>query len=116
MKTFNVVEVHWDLDLLYKQAGLTKARRGLFGYMLHTERMRDGVFGGAFRLLMEMENLGKNECYRLVSQSGVPCHDIVAITEAALAGGFSRFAVPAREIRRVSVAMEELNLRVREVE
>lgn len=109
MKTITINETGWDLHLLYKEAIKTKARRGLFGYMLRTGRADNLIFGGAFQLLRDLEPVWGKEAYHLRSNTGEGRH-IVAVAEVALAGGFDRFALSKREMQRTIQALKDIEI------
>lgn len=110
MKEFKIADTYWNIGSLYSAAHKSKARRGLFGYMLFTGRIYDTILGGGFRLLMDMETLGKGECYSLDASGSSNAREIIAVVEVAMAGGFSRFEVPAWEIRKTAKTIKKLNI------
>jgi len=109
MKTITINEVGWDLHLLYREAIQTKARRGLFGYMLRTGRADNLIFGGAFQLLKQLEPVWGKEAYSLRSATSAT-RDIIAIVEVALAGGFDRFALSRKEMQRTIKALDGIEI------
>ncbi len=109
MKTITINEVGWDLHLLYREAIQTKARRGLFGYMLRTGRADNLIFGGAFQLLRQLEPVWGKEAYSLRSETAA-AREIIAVTEVALAGGFDRFALSRREMQRTIKALADIEI------
>lgn len=109
MKTIIVMDTYWDIKMLYREAAQSKARRGLFGYMLKTGRTENAVFGGAFRLICDIESVPKHNTYRLhvESENG---KEIIAAAEIAMAGGFDHFAISAREIKRTCRNLKDIEL------
>ena len=97
MKTIKVMETKWDILPLY-QAAITKASRGLLGYMIKTGRSDDLIFGGAFSLLREIESC--HGLYRLKLHGNYK--EIIYITEIAQNGGFDKFAISKTEIKRIT--------------
>lgn len=109
MKTICINETGWDLHLLYREAIQTKARRGLFGYMLRTGRTDNLIFGGAFHLLKQLEPVWGKEAYSLRSETPA-ARDIIAVAEVALAGGFDKFALSKREMRNTIRALDGIEI------
>lgn len=109
MKTITINEVGWDLHILYREAIQTKARRGLFGYMLRTGRADNLIFGGAFQLLKQLEPVWGKAAYSLRPETSA-AREIIAVTEAALAGGFDRFALSRREMQRTIKALNDIEI------
>lgn len=109
MKTINVIECGWDLKRLYKEAIQTKARRGLFGYMLRTGRCDNLTFGGAFQLICQLEPVWGKEAYNLRSETHA-AKEIVAVAEVAMAGGFDKFAPSKHEMRRTIKALDGIEI------
>ena len=103
MKTIKVMETKWDVLPLY-EAATTKARRGLLGYMIKTGRSDDLIFGGAFSLLMEIENCPG--LYRLKLYGNYK--EIAYITEVAQNGGFDKFAISKSEIKRITNMLNDI--------
>lgn len=99
MRNIKVIETVWDIKSLYKEA-TTPARRALAGYMLKTGKTNDLLLGAAFTLLREVERC-KNRLYNL-SFAVMPEEEkqIVAAVEIAMNGGFKKFALSKREIKR----------------
>lgn len=109
MRTIYINETGWDLHLLYRNAIRTKARRGLFGYMLRTGRVDNLIFGGAFQLIMELEPVWGKEAYHLKSETS-HAREIIAVAEVALAGGFDKFALSKREMKNTIRALDEIEI------
>ena len=109
MKRITVMDTYWDIKMLYREAAQSKARRGLFGYMLRTGKMENAVFGGAFRLICDLESVPKHSAYRLRVETANG-KEIIAAAELAMAGGFDRFALPAREIKRTCRNLKDIEL------
>ena len=108
MKNIKVMATVYNLSELYKVSSKSKARRGLFGYMLHTARPDNQVCGGAMRLVEDLESVGSN-LYKLnlVDKYG---KEIVAVAEVALAGGFNKFALSKKEINKTLKSIVKLGL------
>jgi hypothetical protein len=109
MKQIKVMETYYDITTLYKKAAQSKPRRALFGYMMRTGRTDNTVFGGAFRLIEELEEVPKNDVYKLKLTS-LKSPEIVAVAEVAIAGGFNQFAIPFWDIKRTAKALEALDI------
>lgn len=111
MKTVKVQESGWDLKFLYKEAIQTKARRGLFGYMLRTGRCDNTVLGGAFYLLRQLESVWGKEAYTLKMETNeATAREIIAVAEFAMAGGFDQFAPSRREMSRTIKALDGIEI------
>ena len=104
MKTIKVMETKWDIDSLYTNA-TTKSLRGLLGYMVKSGRTEDYVFGGAFSLLREIEDC--RGIYRLKFENR-DCKELVTIAEIAKSGGFRKFKISKRQIRRTLKMLKEM--------
>lgn len=96
--TIKIYDTIYDPIVLYKKAN-TSAQRALVGYITKAGYMQDPIFGGAFKLLKEIERCMNNEeIYELHS-----CVDeetkrkIVHLAQIALDGKFDRFAISERE-------------------
>lgn len=109
MKTVKVIECGWNLELLYKEAIRTKARRGLFGYMLRTGRCDNLTFGGAFYLLQQLETVWGKEAYTLKPETA-NAKEIIAVAEVAMAGGFNKFALSKREMSNTIRALDGIDI------
>ena len=112
MKTIKVMECGWDLKYLYKEAIQTKARRGLFGYMLRTGRCDNTTLGGAFYLLKQLEPVWGKVAYELKKypNNGDVAKEIIAVAEFALAGGFNGFAPSCSEMKKTIKALDKIEI------
>ena len=108
MKNIKVMATVYNLSELYKVSGKSKARRGLFGYMLHTARPDNQVFGGAMRLVEDLESVGSN-LYKLNMEDEYG-EEIAFIAEMALTGKFKKFALSKREIKKRTKYIVKLGL------
>lgn len=109
MKSISVMDTYWDLKRLYQEAAASKARRGLFGYMLKTGRTDNTIFGGAFKLVCDLEDVPKHSAYKLKIESASG-KEIIAAAEVALAGGFDQFAPPIKEIKKTCRALKNIDI------
>lgn len=111
MKTVKVMECGWDLKLLYKEAILTKPRRGLFGYMIRTGRCDNTILGGSFYLLQQLEPVWGKEAYHLkLETNSATAREIIAMAEFAMAGGLNRFAPSRREMSKTIKALDGIEI------
>ena len=111
MKTIRVQQVYYTIPELYRMAAGSKARRGMAGYAIKTGRADNTVFGGAIRLLCDLESLEKNERYALDKRETAQItKDIVGCAEAAMAGAFHKYELTEREIRDMIRNLERVPL------
>lgn len=109
MKTIPVENKWYTMTELYRAASGSKAKRGLFGYMLKTGRPDHPIFGGAMLLLCGLTALGKNEVYSLRCElDDMSKEEIMAVAEAALAGCFKEYEVSEKEIQKTIKALNKL--------
>ncbi len=101
MKIIEVVPTTYDIRCLYRKAK-TKYHRELLGYMLQTGRTDNLTLGGAFHLLEELNKVPRAETYTLAWENEEIAKEIIAVTEAARARAFRKFALSRWEVRRTS--------------
>ena len=96
--TIKIYDTIFDPIILYRKAN-TPAQRALVGYITKAGYANDAIFGGAFKLLRDIERCVNNEeIYELYS-----CVDnetkkkIIYITQLAMDGKFDRFTISERE-------------------
>lgn len=96
--TIKIYDTVFEPMVLYRKAN-TSNQRALVGYMTKAGMMNDPIFGGAFKVLKDIERCMSNEeIYKLYS-----CVDseteqkIIHVAQLALDGKFDRFAISERE-------------------
>lgn len=107
MKIINVHQLYCDPQSLYKKAK-TKSQRALLGYMAKGGFIRDPIYGGAFKLLMEIESYAGLYVIQTEEKSKTTM-EIVKIAEAAMLGMWDDFAFTEREIKHISVQFGYFN-------
>ena len=101
MKTINVSRIYCEPEVLYKKAK-TKSQRALLGYMAKGGFIRDPIYGGAFKLLREIESYAGIYVIQTEEKPKV-ITEIIRIAEAAMLGMWDDFAFSEREIKNISV-------------
>ena len=106
MKTIKANRLYYEPESLYKKAN-TKTQRALLGYMAKGGFIRDPIYGGAFRLLREMESYAG--IYIIQSdESSKIAMEIIKIAESAMLGMWDDFAFSEREIKTISIQFGNL--------
>lgn len=101
MKTINVSRLYCEPETLYKKAK-TKSQRALLGYMVKGGFLRDPIYGGAFKLIKEIESHAGIYVIQTEEKPKVTM-EIIRIAEAAMLGMWDDFAFTEREIKNISV-------------
>lgn len=101
MKIINVHQLYCDPKSLYKKAN-TKSQRALLGYMAKGGFIRDPIYGGAFKLLKEIESCDGIYVLETEEKSKITM-EIISIAEAAMKGMWDEFAFTEREIKIISI-------------
>ena len=101
MKTIKVSRIYYEPRSLYKKAN-TKTQRALLGYMYKEGYLRDPIYGGAFKLIKEIESYAGVYAIHTEEKPKV-AEEIVYIAEAAMLGMWDDFAFSEREIKNISV-------------
>lgn len=101
MKTINANRLYYEPETLYKKAK-TKSQRALLGYMAKGGFLRDPIYGGAFRLLREMESYAGIYIIQTEEKPKVAM-EIVRIAEAAMLGMWDDFAFTEKEVKNISI-------------
>ncbi len=99
MKTINVHQLYCDPQSLYKKAN-TKSQRALLGYMAKGGFLRDPIYGGAFKLLKEIESYAGLYVIQ-TEEKPKTTMEIVRIAEAAMLGMWDDFAFTERELKTI---------------
>ena len=98
--------LYYDPKVLYKKAN-TKSQRALLGYMAKAGFMGDPIYGGAFRLLNEIESC--TGVYGIQSdERDKVAMEIINIADAAMHGLWDDFAFSEREIKTISIQFGNL--------
>ena len=106
MKVVNANQLYYAPEALYKKAN-TKSLRALLGYMAKGGFIRDPIYGGAFRLLKEIESCDGIYIIQSNEKSKVAM-EIINIADAAMHGLWDDFAFSEREIKTISIQFGNL--------
>lgn len=100
MRIVKANRLYYEPETLYKKAN-TKNQRALLGYMAKGGFIRDPIYGGAFRLLREIE---KHAGIYIVQTEEKPniAMEIIKIAESTMLGMWDDFAFSEREIKSIS--------------
>ena len=94
-------KLYYAPEALYKKAN-TKSTRALLGYMAKGGFLRDPIYGGAFRLIREIEKCAG--IYILQSnEQPKDAMEIIHIAEAVMLGMYDDFAFSEREIKTINI-------------
>lgn len=107
MKIINVHQLYCDPQSLYKKAN-TKTQRALLGYMAKGGYIRDPIYGGAFKLLKEIESYAGLYVIQTEEKPKVTM-EIIRIAEAAMLGMWDDFAFTERELKSISIQFGYFN-------
>ncbi len=96
--TIKINDVTYETITLYRKAN-TPAQRALVGYMVKAGMACNPIFGGAFKLLRDIERcMDTEEIYELYSLvDSETKKKIIHIAQLALDGKLDRFAISERE-------------------
>ena len=97
MKEIQITCITYAPKALYQKAK-SKNQRALLGYMLTEGYVRDYRYGGAFRLITEVESADGVYHISTVEPPKVTA-EIIRIAESAMAGLYDGFTLSEREIR-----------------
>ena len=102
------INTHWYEPLaLYQKVNVTSIhQRSLLGYMVTNGYLRDPIYGGAFSLLMELEDCDEVPIVIQKISDNEKAQEIVSITDIAMTGGFDEFALDAKFIRDAKISLE----------
>lgn len=100
MKIINVHQLYCDPQSIYKKAN-TKTQRALLGYMAKGGFIRDPIYGGAFKLVKEIESHAGIYVIQ-TEENPKTTMEIIKIAEAAMLGMWDDFAFTEREIKTIS--------------
>lgn len=107
MKNIKIKRIYFEPMSLYQKAK-TKSQRALLGYMIKAGFARDPIYGGAFRLVKEIESY--NGIYILDSaESAEDTMEIIHIAESAMAGLWDSFSFSEREVTEITMQLGDLN-------
>ena len=106
MKTIKANRLYYEPETLYKKAN-TKSQRALLGYMAKGGFIRDPIYGGAFRLLREIERCVGVYLIQTDEKSKIAM-EIINIADAAMHGLWDDFAFSEREIKTISIQFGNL--------
>jgi hypothetical protein len=107
MKEIKIHQMHYAIEALYSKAK-TKSQRALLGYMVKGGHATDPIYGGAFRLVREIESFAG--IYVLATdESFKDTTEIIRIAESAMSGLWDEFAFSEREISTILIQLYNLN-------
>ena len=109
MKTIKVTRLYCDTQDLYTRTE-TKAQRALLGYMIKGGYSRDAIYGGAFKLLREIEKHAGIYCLETQEPAKITLK-IVHIAESALLGMYDDFAFSEKEITNIQRQFGNFNVK-----
>lgn len=106
MKNIKVTCATYEPKALYQKAK-SKNQRALLGYMVKAGYARDPIYGGAFRLVTEVERCA-GLYYLETSEIPKVAGEIIRITESAMAGLWDELAFSEREINHILYQLDTL--------
>ena len=99
MKVIKVSQMYYEPETLYKKAK-TKSQRALLGYMAKGGFIRDPIYGGAFKLVREIESYAG--IYVLQTEEKPKfATEIIRIAESAILGMWDDFAFSEKDIKNI---------------
>ena len=99
MKNIKVRQMYYEAITLYKKAN-TKTQRSLLGYMIKCGYAKDPIYGGAFRLVRDIESYAG--IYHLETEENPKtAMEIINIAEAAMLGMWDDLAFSEKEITNI---------------
>jgi hypothetical protein len=109
MKIVKLYDVVYDIRALYRKAN-TPAQRALAGYITKAGLTQDTFFGGAFKLLCDVERCVDNgEIYMIQSYVERETEKkILYIAQCAMDGTFDSFAIRKADIDTILKALAEI--------
>lgn len=99
MRNIKVACVIYEPKALYQKAK-SKNQRALLGYMVKAGFARDPIYGGAFRLITDVEHTA-GLYYLESSEPHKVAMEIIRIAECAMAGMWDELAFSEREINHI---------------
>lgn len=106
MKIIKANRIYYEPCTLYKKAN-TKTQRALLGYMAKAGFLRDPIYGGAFRLVREIESNPGAYVLQTDERPKVAT-EIINVAESAMLGMWDEFAFSEREIKIISIQLGNL--------
>ena len=109
MKIIKLYDTTFDIRSLYRKAN-TPAQRALAGYIIKAGLTVDTIFGGAFKLLCDVERCTDNgEIYMIHSYVDKEMEKkILYVAQCALDGTFDSFAIRKADIDSILKALAEI--------
>ena len=99
MKEIQVTCAIYEPKALYQKAK-SKNQRALLGYMVKAGYARDPIYGGAFRLVTDVEHTA-GLYYLETNEPPKVAGEIIRITESAMADLWDELAFSEREINHI---------------
>lgn len=108
MKTIKLYSTTYDIRTLYRKAN-TQAQRALVGYIIKAGMTHDTIFGGAFKLLCDVERcMNDEEIYEIYSlEDNETKAKIKHIAQLALDGKFDCFTIRKADMEATVRAMAD---------
>lgn len=106
MKTIKVQQHYYDIQALYGKAK-TKTQRALLGYMVKGGHAQNPIYGGAFRLVKEIESYA-GIYFLTTDEHPKKANEIIHIAESAMAGLWDEMAFSEREINTILIQLDNL--------
>lgn len=109
MKIIKLYDILYDVKTLYRKAN-TPAQRALVGYIVKAGLTNDSIFGGAFKLLCDVERCMNNEEIYMIHNytEDVTEKKISHVAQLALDGKFNDFAIRKADIDSIIKALAEV--------
>ena len=109
MKIIKLYDTTHDIRTLYRKAN-TPAQRALVGYIIKAGLTQDPIFGGAFKLLCDVERcMGNRDIYDLQSYVDRETKSKIShVAQLALDGEFDAFAMSKTEMEKILKSMSEV--------
>lgn len=109
MKIIKLYDTIYDIKTLYRKAN-TPAQRALVGYITKAGLTNDALFGGAFKLLCDVERCMDNgDIYMIHSYVDKEMEKKIShVAQLALDGKFNDFAIRKADIDSIIKALAEV--------
>jgi hypothetical protein len=108
MKIIKLSDTVYDIRALYRKAN-TPSQRALVGYIIKAGLTGDTIFGGAFKLLCDVERCMDNgEIYMIQSYVDKETEKKIShVAQLALDGKFDGFAIRKAEMETIIKALAD---------
>ena len=108
MKIVKLYDTTYDIRTMYRKAN-TPAQRALVGYIIKAGKTQDPIFGGAFKLLCDVERCMSNEeIYIIHSYVDKETETKVShVAQLALDGKFDCFTIRKADMDNIAKALAD---------